>query len=434
MPEPREPSPEKAASVTIPLERPPDMANEHLVRERYGALDQRDVFSKTTEFTVVERARDLGIYPFFQALDNNDGTVAQIYGQRVLMFGSNNYLGLTRHPEVVEAARAAITQYGTSMTGSRLLNGSTHLHEELEERIAQFLRKEKALVFTTGYQTNLGTISALIDKRSVAVVDKADHASIYDGSMLSDGETIRFRHNDARHLETVLKRVTHGKAALVIIDGVYSMGGDIADLPGIVEACRRHHARLLVDDAHGLGVIGEGGRGTGSHFDMEDDVDLVMGTFSKSLASIGGFVAGPAKVLEWIQHFARAMLFSASLPPASTAAALAALTVLGREPEIVDNLRRLGNNWRDGLKGLGFDVGNSQTPIVPVTVGDEYATVMFWKALLAEGLYTNPAIYPAVNMNEAILRTSCMATHTDDQVEQALETFKTVGRKQGIIS
>jgi 8-amino-7-oxononanoate synthase len=434
MTERTESSQETASPVASPPERPADITVESLIRERYGALDQRDIFSKTAEFTVLERARALGIYPFFQPLDNNDGTAAQIYGQRVLMFGSNNYLGLTRHPEVVEAARAAVTKYGTSMTGSRLLNGSTHLHEELEGRIARFLRKERALVFTTGYQTNLGTISALIDKRSVAVVDKADHASIYDGATLSDGDTIRFRHNDARHLGSVLKRVTHDKAALVIIDGVYSMGGDIADLPGIVEACKRHRARLLVDDAHGLGVIGEGGRGTSSHFDMEDDVDLVMGTFSKSLASIGGFVAGPTKVLEWIQHFARAMLFSASLPPASTAAALASLTVLEREPKIVDRLRALGNMWREGLKGLGFDVGDSQTPIVPVNVGDEYVTVMFWKALLEEGVYTNPAIYPAVNMREAILRTSCMATHTNEQVEQALEKFKTVGRRQGIIA
>jgi len=419
--------------VAVPPERPPDMTVENLVRERYGSLNPRDIFSKASEFTVVERARALGIYPFFQALDNNDGTEAQIYGRRVLMFGSNNYLGLTRHPYVVEAAQKALLKYGTSMTGSRLLNGTTHLHEELEGRIARFLRKEKALVFTTGYQTNLGTISALVDKRSVAVVDKADHASIYDGATLSDGETIRFRHNDPRHLEAVLKRIGEEKAALVIIDGVYSMGGDIADLPAIVEVCRRHSARLLVDDAHGIGVIGEGGRGTGSHFAMEDEVDLVMGTFSKSLASIGGFVAGPAKVLDWIQHFARSMLFSASLPPASTAAALAALDVLEREPEMVDRLRDLGTLWREGLKSLGFNVGNSQTPIVPVTIGDEYATVMFWRALLDEGLYTNPAIYPAVNMREAILRTSCMATHTPEQVEQALEKFKTVGRKQGII-
>ena len=413
---------------------PPDVNIEAMLRERYDGADERDIFSKTEQFKIIERARDLGIYPFFQALDNNDGPQAQIYGKRVLMFGSNNYLGLTRHPEVVEAARAAVLEYGTSMTGSRLLNGTTHLHEELEYRIARFLRKEVALVFTTGYQTNLGTISALVDRRSVAVVDKADHASIYDGAQLADGEMVRFKHNDARHLETTLKRIGPGKSCLVVIDGVYSMGGDIADLPGVVAACRKHSARLLVDDAHGIGVIGEGGRGTASHFGLEEEVDLVMGTFSKSLASIGGFIAGPRKPLEWIQHFARAMLFSASLPPASVAAALASLTILEREPEMVTRLQELGTMWREGLRSLGFDVGQSETPIVPVNVGDEYATVMFWKALLEEGIYTNPCIYPAVNMREAILRTSCMATHTTEQVEQALEKFKTVGRRQGLIS
>ncbi len=405
-----------------------------MIRDRYDGQEKRDIFSKTAEFTLVERARDLQIYPFFQALDNNDGPEAQIYGRRVLMFGSNNYLGLTRHPHVVEAARDAVLKYGTSMTGSRLLNGTTHLHEELEARIARFLRKEAALVFTTGYQTNLGAISSLVDKRSVAVVDKADHASIYDGARLADGDVVRFKHNDARHLESVLKRIGEGRACLVIVDGVYSMGGDIADLPRMIEVCKRHHARLLVDDAHGIGVIGEGGRGTGSHFGLESDVDLVMGTFSKSLASIGGFIAGPRKVVEWVQHFARSMLFSASLPPASTAAALAALDVLEREPEIVTRLQKLGAQWREGLNSLGFDIGQSQTPIVPVNVGDEYGTVMFWKALLEEGVYTNPVTYPAVNMREAILRTSCMATHTPEQVEQALEKFRTVGRKHGLVS
>jgi 8-amino-7-oxononanoate synthase len=435
MSEPVEPQKEAVASaVAVPLpELPPDVTIEGMLSERYAGQDERDIFAKTGRFKLIDQARELDIYPFFQALDNNDGPEAEIYGQRVLMFGSNNYLGLTRHPEVVEAARAAIQKYGTSMTGSRLLNGTTHLHEELEHRMARFLRKERALVFTTGYQTNLGTISSLLDKRSVAVVDKADHASIYDGATLADGEYVRFRHNDSRHLDTVLKRIAPEKSALVIVDGVYSMGGDIADLPGIVAVCRRHQARLLVDDAHGVGVIGEGGRGTGSHFDMEDDVDLVMGTFSKSLASIGGFVAGPDKVLDWIQHFARSMLFSASLPPASVAAALASLTVLEREPEMVTRLRDLGNQWRDGLRSMGFDVGQSETPIVPVSVGDEYATVRFCQALLAAGVYTNPAIYPAVNMREAILRTSCMATHTPEHISRALETFRTVGRQHGLI-
>jgi 8-amino-7-oxononanoate synthase len=413
--------------------RPPDMTVEALLKDRYEGDNQRDIFAKVYEFTIVDQARRMGIYPFFQALDNNDGPEARIYGKRVLMFGSNNYLGLTRHPEVVEAARRAIAEYGTSMTGSRLLNGSTHLHEELESRIARFLNKEAALVFTTGYQANVGTISSLVNKRSVAVIDKADHASIYDGAQLADGELIRFKHNDAQHLDAVLGRI-EGKACLVIIDGVYSMGGDIADLPRIVEVCKKHGARLFVDDAHGIGVLGRGGRGTANHFGLEEEVDLIMGTFSKSLASIGGFLAGPAKVLEWVKHFGRAMMFSASLPPASTAAALTALTIIEREPEMVERLRRLGDQWREGLRSLGFDVGQSQTPIVPVTLGDEYTTVMFWKGLLEEGLYTNPVIYPAVPMREAMLRTSCMATHTPQQVEQALEIVKTVGRRQGLIS
>jgi 8-amino-7-oxononanoate synthase len=325
-----------------------------------------------------------------------------------------------------------VLKYGTSMTGSRLLNGTTRLHEELESRIAQFLHTEAALVFTTGYQTNLGIISALVDKKSVAVVDKADHASIYDGCQMSDGEMVRFRHNDAEHLASVLSRLD--KAALVIIDGVYSMGGDIAPLPEIVDACVKNRARLVVDDAHGLGVIGEGGRGTASHFGLEEHVDLIMGTFSKSLASIGGFVAGPRAVLDWIKHFARSMLFSASLPPASTAAALMSLDVLERHPEMVQTLKRNGDMWREGLRSMGFDTGGSGTPIVPVNVGDEYRTVMMWKQLLAEGIYTNPCIYPAVNMKEAMLRTSCMATHTEEHIGRALEKFQLVGRRLGVIS
>jgi 8-amino-7-oxononanoate synthase len=427
-------TPESPAAAPLTQERPPDLSIERMIRGRYDGVDGRDVFSKVHDFTLVEQAQAAQVYPFFQALDSNDGPEATIYGKRVLMFGSNNYLGLTRHPEVVEAAREAITKFGSSMTGSRLLNGSTHLHEELEERIAEFLRKEAALVFTTGYLANLGTISSLVDKRAIAVVDKADHASIYDGCKLADGDMIRFRHNDPVRLDKVLKKVTQDRAALVVVDGVYSMGGDIVPLPELVDVCKRHGARIFVDDAHAIGMIGEGGRGTASHFGMEADVDLVMGTFSKSLASIGGFVAGPAKVISWVKHFARSLLFSASLPPASTAAALASLTVLQREPERVEQLRSLATQWRDGLRSLGFNTGNSQTAIVPIYLGDEYATVMFWKALLEEGVYTNPVIYPATPMREAMLRTSCMATHTFGQIEQALEKFANVGRKQGYIS
>lgn len=424
----RAPDPTKSPPSTPP----PGMTIESLLVERDGAADHRDIFAKVEGFTLVNRARDIGIYPFFHALDNNDGPEAQIDGQRVLMFGSNNYLGLTRHPEVVEAARQAVTTFGTSMTGSRLLNGSTKLHEELEDRIAEFLNMEAALVFTTGYQANLGIISALVDKKAVCVVDKSDHASIYDGCALSDGDMVRFRHNDAEHLSYVLSRTD--KAPLVVIDGVYSMGGDIAPLPEIVEACKANNARLVVDDAHGLGTIGVGGRGTASHFGLEGEVDLIMGTFSKSLASIGGYVAGPRVVLDWIKHFARSFIFSASLPPSSTAAALTALNVLDREPEMVERVQMLGKMWRSGLRDMGFDVGDSTTPIVPVNVGDEYTTLTLWKALLAEGVYTNPAVYPAVNMREAILRTSCMATHTPEMIERALDKFRVVGRRFGVIA
>ena len=423
----------RLADAPATLSAPAGLTIDAMIRDRYGGGDARDIFAKAYEFTLVEQAQTAQIYPFFQPLDSNDGPEARIYGRHVLMLGSNNYLGLTRHPYVVEAARRAISDYGTSMTGSRLLNGSTYLHEELEGRIARFLDKDAALVFTTGYQANLGTISALVDRRSVAAVDKADHASIYDGCQLADGEMVRFRHNDAGHLDSILERVGQRKACLVVVDGVFSMGGDIADLPRIVEVCRRHGARLLVDDAHAIGVLGQGGRGTASHFGLADEVDLTIGTFSKSLASIGGFVAGSRKVLEWIKHFGRAMMFSASLPPASTAAALAALDVLEREPEMVERLAKLATLWREGVRQMGFDIGKSQTPIVPINLGDEYATVVFWKQLLEQGVYTNPVIYPAVPIGKAILRTSCMAVHTQEQIEQALETFRIVGRKQGLI-
>jgi 8-amino-7-oxononanoate synthase len=351
------------------------------------------------------------------------------------MLGSNNYLGLTRHPRVVKAARDAVEKHGTSMTGSRLMNGTTSLHTALEEKISHFLGRESTLVFSTGYQANLGVISALVNRRAAAVIDKADHASIYDGCKLSEGEVHRFRHNDANHLEQVLERVVNerGKAALVAIDGVYSMGGDIAELPAIVEACKRYGARLLVDDAHAIGVLGKGGRGTASHFGLDGEVDMVMGTFSKSLASIGGFVSGPADVMEWILHFARPMLFSASLPPSAVAAATTALDVLMDEPDLVERVSALGARLRAGLRSAGFDIGASQTPIVPILIGDEVKMVAFWRSLLERGVYTNAAIWPAVGKGEAILRTSCMATHTEQQIDTAVEIMSELGRQHGLV-
>ena len=403
------------------------------LRDRYDGQAGRDIFAKVEGFKITEQARAAQLYPFFQALDRNDGPEAEIYGRRVVMLGSNNYLGLTRHPRVIQAAHDALSDHGTSLTGSRLLNGTTHLHERLENKIAEFLGTEAALVFTTGYQTNLGVISSLVNRRSVAVVDKADHASIYDACQLAEGGMLRFRHNDARHLDRILSRIGEDKSCLVVVDGVFSMGGDIVDLPGIVDVCKRRQARLLVDDAHAIGVIGSGGRGTASHFGIDGAVDLTVGTFSKSFASVGGFVAGDRNVLEWIKHFARSMIFSASLPPASAAAALAALEVLMDEPELTDDVQRKGETLRNGLRDMGFDTGESQTPIIPVNIGDEVATVTFWRDLLERGVYTNPVIFPAVAMGKAILRTSCMATHTDEQIEFVLEQFQTLGRKHGLL-
>ena len=413
---------------------PSSVSIDALSLDGYDDASSRDIFAKARSFELVKQARAFGLYPFFNALDSNEGPEALIDGKRVIMLGSNNYLGLTRHPKVVKAARDAVDRYGTSMTGSRLLNGTTHLHERLEARIAEFLGREAALTFTTGYQANLGVISALVNRRAAVVIDKGDHASIYDGCTLSDGELHRYRHNEADHLEQILERVTRDKAALVVIDGVFSMGGDIADLPKITEVCKRYSARLLVDDAHGIGVLGEGGRGTASHFGLHDEVDLVVGTFSKSLASIGGFVAGPADVLDWIKHFARSMLFSASMPPASVAAAATALEVLIEEPEIVERLSANAKRLRDGLRAAGFDIGATETPIVPIVIGDEVKMVGLWQELLANGVYTNAVIFPAVNKGAGILRTSCMATHTTEQIDRAIELMGELGRRHGVIA
>jgi 8-amino-7-oxononanoate synthase len=400
----------------------------------YDDPESRDVFAKTRAFPLVKMARQFGFYPFYKALESNEGPEAIIDGKRVIMLGSNNYLGLTRHPRVVKAARDAVERYGTSMTGSRLLNGSTKLHERLEELLAEFFETEACLTFTTGYQANLSAISSLASRRVAVLIDKADHASIYDGCKLSDGEMIRFLHNDFEQLDQMLAKVTQEKAAMVIVDGVYSMGGDIAPLPQLIEVCRRYGARLVVDDAHAVGVLGRGGRGTGHHFGVEKDVDLIIGTFSKSLASIGGFVAGPADVIDWIKHFGRPGVFSASLPPASVVAATTALEVLMDEPEIVDKVNANGKLFRDGLLEAGFDIGLTQTPIVPIVVGDERKMVGFWKELLARGVYTNAVIMPAVPRGASILRTSCMATHTEEQIRTAVELMAELGRQHGIIA
>ena len=375
---------------------------------------------------------EMGLYPYFIPLDQTEGTEVTVEGKRLIMLGSNNYLGLTTHPEVREAARAAIAEFGTSCTGSRFLNGTLALHGELERRLAAFVGKETALVFSTGYQTNLGTLSALLGRDDVVVCDKEDHASIVDGCRLALGRMRRFEHNDPEDLERVLAACREDAGKLVVVDGVFSMGGDIARLPELIPICQRYGARLLVDDAHAVGVIGRG-RGTATHFGVTDDVDLIVGTFSKSFASIGGFVAGDEATLHWIQHLARSLIFSASLPASNVAAALAALDVIEREPERVDRVNEVADRMREQYRDLGFNVADSQTPIIPICIGDSLKAMQVWRSLFDAGVYVNVAIPPAVPTGQALLRTSYMATHTEEQMDRVVEVFTTVGRAQGLI-
>jgi 8-amino-7-oxononanoate synthase len=391
-----------------------------------------DIFTKTAEFTLAKEAIKMGIYPFFIPLSENEGTVAEYQGRKLLMCGSNNYLGLTTHPKVREAAIQAVRRFGTSCTGSRFANGTLELHEQLERELADWVGKEEALVFSTGMQTNLGTISAIVGRGDMVVLDKEDHASIVDGALLSFGETRRFRHNDIGDLERVLKAIPEEKGILVVVDGLYSMGGDLAPLPEMLPVCKKYGARLMVDDAHALGVLG-GGHGTSAHFDVTADVDLIMSTFSKSFASLGGFIAGDEPVVHYIKHHARAIIFSASIPPSNAAAALAALEVMRSEPERIQRLTELSTYMRGELSNLGFDIGNTISPIIPIYIGDDIRTVFTWKALFEEGLFVNPVISPAVPAGKQLLRTSYMATHTDEQLDQALEIYARVGKNMGLI-
>ncbi len=375
------------------------------------------------------QAMAMGLFPFFIPIDQAEGPEAIIGGKSYIMIGSNNYLGLTVHPKVKEAAVEAVRKYGTSCTGSRFLNGTLHMHIELEEKLAAFVGQEAALVYSTGFQVNLGSIPAVMDQSDIIITDKEVHASIVDGVRMAKSQknvhVRHFKHNDAADLEKILKNLPAEPGKLVIIDGVYSMGGDIAPLPDIVRVCKQYGARLFCDDAHSLGVLG-GGRGTGAHFNLEKDVDLVMGTFSKSFASVGGFIAGPKEVVSWIQLFSRPFIFSASLPPANTAAVLACLDVLKEEPERVDRLAAIGLRMRTELRGMGYNIGPSETAIIPIVIGDQFKALKAWKVFFEEGIYANVALPPAVPPEFSCLRTSYMATHTDAQLDRVLDVFKKV--------
>ncbi len=391
-----------------------------------------DIFMKCQEFTKADDVKEAGLYPYFIPLTNNEGTEALIGDHHLIMIGSNNYLGLTVHPKVRKAAQDAIGTFGTSCTGSRFLNGTLEMHLELERRLAKWVGKERTLVFSTGYQVNLGTISSIVGRGDYVITDKDDHASIIDGCKLSYGTMRRFPHNDIEALDRVLAGLPENAGKLVVVDGVFSMGGDIAPLPDLIPVCQKYEARLMVDDAHSIGVLG-GGHGTSAEHGVTDGVDLIMGTFSKSFASLGGFIAGDEGIIDFIQHNARSLIFSASIPPANAAAAMAALEVMQEEPERIQRLIDIGKMMRTRYRELGFDIGASQTPIIPIIIGDDMKTLLFWKALFDAGVYTNPVLSPAVPPGLQLLRTSYIASHTNEQLEKVLQTFEIVGKKLGVI-
>ena len=391
-----------------------------------------EIFEKCYDFTTAKEAIEAGFYPYFIPLTGNEGTESDYQGHRLIMCGSNNYLGLTTHPKVRQAAIDAIHTFGTSCTGSRFLNGTLEMHEQLERELAEWVGKEAALIFSTGMQVNLGVISAIVCRDDIVILDKDDHASIVDGAFLSRGEIKRFRHNDMGDLERILAKLPKDKGKMVVVDGLFSMEGDIAPLPEIIPLCKKYGARLMVDDAHSTGVLG-GGRGTAAHFGLTDEVDLIMSTFSKSFASLGGFIAGDEQVVHYIKHFARSIIFSASIPPSNTAAALASLDVMRTEPERVERLLQIADYMRTEYQRLGFNTGNSVTPVIPILIGDDMRTFMTWKMLFESGVFVNPVISPAVAAGRQMLRTSYMATHTDEQLDKVLTTFEMVGKQVGLI-
>ncbi|MEA2005295.1 MAG: aminotransferase class I/II-fold pyridoxal phosphate-dependent enzyme [Acidobacteriota bacterium] len=391
------------------------------------------IFDKCYDFTRAEEAMEMGIYPYFTPIEEVKGDIVKVDGHGMIMVGSNNYLGLINHPRALKAAKEAIDKYGVSTCGSRFLNGTLDIHVELEERLARFMKKEAALAFSTGFQTNLGIVSTLVGRGDAVITDRMVHASIIDACRLSYGKIYKYNHNDMSDLERIFDSINSETAKLIIVDGVFSMEGDLANLPEIVKIAKKYDARVMVDDAHGIGVMGKNGRGTAEHFGVEDDVDLVMGTFSKSFASLGGFVAGEKKVISYIKHFARSLIFSASITPASVATVLATLDIIEKEPERRERLWEITKKMRSGFESMGYNTGYTKTPIIPVLVGDDEKTFMLWKLLREDGVFTNPVIYPAVPQGQALIRTSYSATHTDEELNTVLNSFEKCGKMLGIL-
>lgn len=388
-----------------------------------------DLFKKCYDFTLVKEVMEAGIYPYFHALQSGQDTVVSMEGHRTIMIGSNNYLGLTSDPRVKEAAIKAVETYGSGCSGSRFLNGTLELHLELERQLAEFLRKDACITFSTGFQSNLGIISAIAGRNDVILCDKENHASIYDACRLSFATMVRYKHSDMEDLEKALKEVPESKGILIVTDGIFSMGGEICNLPKIVELAKKYGARVMVDDAHGLGVLGANGRGTAEHFGLEDEVDIMMGTFSKSLASLGGYMVASQEVISFVKHTSRPFIFSASIPPANAAAALCALNILKKEPERVKNLKDIADYMRSLLAKRNIPINVTETPIIPVMTYDDTRTFVICKELLNEGVYVNPVISPAVPQGFSMIRTSYTATHTRELMDEAADIFEKVFAK-----
>jgi len=396
-----------------------------------------DLFEKAFEFNRADEVKAKGLYPYFRPVQENEGPVVMLEGRHVIMAGSNNYLGLTADPRVKQAAVEAIMKFGTGCSGSRYLTGTIDLHNELEAKLAAYLGYESVLLFSTGYQTAIGTIAALALKGDYVVSDKENHACIINGAMMAKGafaEFARYKHNDMEDLDRVLSRIPKDAGILIVTDGVFSVSGEVVDLPGMIEVAKKYGARILVDDAHATGVIGVGGRGTASHFGMVDQTDMTMGTFSKTFASLGGFVAGPERVTNYLKHHSPALIFSASPTPASVASALKALEILQEEPWRIEKLVSNADKMRAGFKEMGYTVMDSRTGIVPVVLGDVDKTMIMWKALYDRGVFVNAFIPPGVPPNLSMLRTSYMATHEEEHLDKILDVFREAGRELGLIS
>lgn len=392
-----------------------------------------NLFEKCYSYTRAEEAQRMGLYPYFTPIQEVNGNRVKIDGKEMIMVGSNNYLGLINHPKALKAANEALERYGVATCGSRFLNGTLDIHVNLEERLAKFMKKEAALTFSTGFQTNLGIVSTVAGKGDAIITDRMVHASIIDACRLSFGNIHKFKHNDMEDLEKILVSLDKDAGKMIIIDGVFSMEGDLAYLPGIVELAKKYDVKIMIDDAHGIGVMGKNGRGTAEHFGVEDDVDLIMGTFSKSFASLGGFVAGERKVISYIKHFARSLIFSASITPASVATVLATLDIIETEPERRERLWQITKKMKSGFQAMGYNTGTTETPIIPVIIGNVELTFMLWKLLRESGVFTNPVIYPAVPKDQSLIRTSYSATHTDEELEIVLGTFEKCGKQLGIL-